>query len=44
MIHDNSTVYTLQYLAQPANEYSNYLPTIQKMIDSFSIIDLTEFS
>jgi len=34
MVYDNQTVYTIQYLVQTANEYSNYyLPSIQEMVD-----------
>jgi YVTN family beta-propeller protein len=36
---ENDKVYRIRYTAEVA-KYSNYLPIIQKMIDSFKIIDL----
>jgi hypothetical protein len=40
MINENTTTYTIKYFAQLTKEYSKYLPTIQRMIDSFKIISL----
>lgn len=40
---DGSKAYSIEYTAQPGEEYESYLPTIQKMIDSFEIlVDVTE--
>jgi hypothetical protein len=34
--------YDVRYFADPASDYSKYLPIVQKMIDSFEFIGLTE--